>query len=104
MDGAKFEGTCVLQVRGIGTGVGGQCKLRSLLSETKKKSWMETHTHTVLHTVEGVMFLKYKSDYITSFWAQKPSKASHLPLIKFRVLHMISKALPGLSTSIPVAL
>lgn len=55
MDGAEFEGTCVMQVRGIGTGVGGQCMLRSLLSENKRRvGWK--HIHTVLHMVVGGMF------------------------------------------------
>ena len=55
MDEAEFEGTCLMQVRGIGTGVGGQCMLKSLLSENKRRvGWK--HTHTVLHMVVGVMF------------------------------------------------
>lgn len=80
MDGAEFAGTCVLQVRRTGTGVGGQCMLRSLLSEKQRRvGWKHTHTHTQFSTCGRSDVLKYKPDYITSFWAQKPSMASHLP-------------------------
>ena len=45
MDGAEFEGTCLIQSRGIGTGVGGQCLLKSLLSENKRRvGWKHTHS------------------------------------------------------------
>ena len=56
MDGAEFAGTCVLQVRRTGTGVGGQCMLRSLLSEKQRRvGWKHTHTHSSPRVV-GVMF------------------------------------------------